>query len=57
MTTNTQSRISPLIGGRRDDIRFEKVSLIIPLESHNLHFPLNSEMILNISKIILLNKG
>ena len=57
MTTDTQSRIANLIGGRSDAIRLEKVPLIIPLESYNLHFHLNYERILNIKKIILVNKG
>ena len=34
--------------GCSDAIRFEKVPLIISLESYNLHFPLNYEIILNI---------
>ena len=43
-----QLQISPLIGGRSDAIRLGKVPLIIPLESYNLHFPLNYEIILKI---------
>ena len=57
MITESQSRISPLIGSRSNAIRLEKVPLIIPIESYNLHFPLNYEIMLNISKIILPNKG
>ena len=57
MTTDTQSRISLLIGIRSDAIRLQKVPVIIPLESYNLHFPLNFEIIIDNSKIILKNKG
>ena len=51
MTTDKQSRNSPRSGLRSDAFRLETVALLIPLESYNLHFRLNYEIILNIFTI------